>query len=79
MMKELSIFVDEDTAETHSGFDLNEVSEDEIFLGMMHMAYVLQTKGFDMESTFKDILESLRTAEPLEDSCDYTKPHGLLH
>lgn len=79
MRKELSVFVDEENAETYSGFDLEDVTEDEILLVLMHMAYILHQKGFDMEEIFGDILEAMDTAEPLEDDDYYTKPHGLLH
>lgn len=79
MMKELSVFVDEESAETHGGFDLEDVSDGEILLVMMHMAYLLYNKGFDMEDTFGEILEALENSEPLEDDGYYAKPHGLLH
>ena len=79
MMKEISVFVDEENTETHSGFDLEDVSENELLLVLMHMAYLLHNKGFDMEETFGDILEALENVEPLEDDDYYAKPKGLLH
>lgn len=67
MNKEISVLVNVYEPSTTTNFDVASATDYEIFLAMTHLAVLLQDRNLNLEDVFDDILESLDSAEELEE------------
>ena len=70
MKKDVGVLVDIEDGSTFTNFNLDDITDMDIYFAIVHLSIMMVQRGYDMEEMFNEIIDNIDEYEILEETTD---------